>query len=279
MEPNRAGGENDPTTESSTAIQTDAAGADNDSQQTLACGACDSTNIRAIQGDTGVGRHPTGEGPYACNDCGWHGEPVERPKRTNGSGRRGLAGQLVGAESDDLRADGGSKYHTQTGDGYVGTYTVRDTSCEVNAVTLGYERGEDIALVTKGDRTVALTTDATTTEALKVGTVNEEGFLSVGKAVQHHLDAAVGDDLRLYDVELGHLLVNADDDPLVSIPLKCESCDWLHYYRERVRGEDTKLKCPKCRGGGVTRLIEETAATDDEPAPIAGEGGAAGGEE
>jgi|GEM_PF-1757404 len=47
---------------------------------------------------------------------------------------------------------------------------------------------------------------------------------------------------------------SSDDGDL--IPLKCESCDWLHYYRERVRGEDTKLKCPKCHGGGVTRLVE-----------------------
>ena len=40
------------------------------------------------------------------------------------------------------------------------------------------------------------------------------------------------------------------------IALKCEVCDWLHYYRERVRDEDTKeLKCPECHGGGVTRLV------------------------
>jgi Zn finger protein HypA/HybF involved in hydrogenase expression len=42
------------------------------------------------------------------------------------------------------------------------------------------------------------------------------------------------------------------------IPLKCESCDYLHYYKSRVRDRETlALKCPECHGGGVTRLYEE----------------------
>jgi hypothetical protein len=189
MEPTKAGGENDPTTESSNAIKTDATGADNDSQQTLACGECDSTNIRRIQGDTGVGRHPTDDGPYACNDCGAHGEPVEREKRTDGNGQRGLAGRLADPEAE-LLTDGGEEL------------------------------------------------------------------------------AEAGADRR------------PSNDGGDLIPLRCESCDWLHYYRERVRGEDTKLKCPECHGGGVTRLVEaDHRLADAEPPVIDGEGGAAGGVE
>lgn len=47
-----------------------------------------------------------------------------------------------------------------------------------------------------------------------------------------------------------------DDGSDGMVPLRCGTCDWLHYYRERVRGEDGKLKCPECLGGGTTRLFE-----------------------
>jgi len=111
MDPNRTTGEDAPARQegNATATNTEAGDADNDSQQTLACRDCDSTNIRAIQGETGVGASPIAEGPYACNDCGWHGEPRTREKQTSGEGRRGLAGQLASADADDLRADGGSE--------------------------------------------------------------------------------------------------------------------------------------------------------------------------
>jgi len=133
MERTKAGGDKNSATDRSNAIKTDSGDADNDSQRTLACGDCDSTNIRAIQGDTGVGRHPTDEGPYACNDCGWHGEPVEREKQTAGNGRRGLAGQLVGAESDDLRAGGGDPLQATFRDGGVERQTTLNEEADDDA--------------------------------------------------------------------------------------------------------------------------------------------------
>jgi len=87
MKPTKADGCNDTHRHKSTDTQTDATAEENASQ-TLACRECNQTNIRRIQGNTGVGRRPTADGPYACNDCGWHGKPRARPKQATGSGRR-----------------------------------------------------------------------------------------------------------------------------------------------------------------------------------------------
>jgi len=106
MQPTKGTGEHAPARQEGTASATKAAGEENASQ-TLACRDCNQTNIRRIQGNTGVGRRPTADGPYACNDCGYHGKPRARPKQATGSGRRGLAGTLADADAEDLVTDGG----------------------------------------------------------------------------------------------------------------------------------------------------------------------------
>jgi len=247
MESTKADGCNDTHRHKSTDTKTNATGAENDSQQTLACADCDSTNIRAIQGDTGVGRHPTGEGPYACNDCGWHGDPVERPKQTAGNGRRGLAGQLAGAESDDLRADGGEDIET------VWTLTCLDCDFNDEIHTEGHPRDGPPKKVEKRVTRHKHTTDESHVVRVAGRRADRDDTIDPSLVTDGGEDLAeAGADRR----------PSSDDGDL--IPLKCESCDWLHYYRERVRGEDTKLKCPKCHGGGVTRLIEETAIVSQD---------------
>lgn len=121
-------------------------------------------------------------------------------------------------DQPDVATDGGSKYTVPTGDGYLGTWAVRNYSTEVNAVTAGLDRGDDVTLIALDDTRVLLTRNADTdADRLAERTVNTDGYLSIGRTVLDHLNVATGGDVRLYDVDDhdGYVLVDADADPRV----------------------------------------------------------------
>jgi DNA-binding PadR family transcriptional regulator len=230
MESTKADGCNDTHRHKSTDTETNDADADNNSQQTLACRECDRTNLRAIQGDTGRGEIPKGDGPYACNDCGWHGEPVKRPKRTAGNGRRGLAGKLADPETK-LLTDGG---------------VLTGGSREVDPTDLTQFQ-LDILAILAGD-----------------GTPEETNY---GLAIKRALEGLYGE-----EVNHGRLYPNLDD----LIEKGLVEKDPLDKRTNQYALTDTGRGVLDAR---LDWLIDQTATTGKYPAPIAGEGGAAGGVE
>jgi len=111
------------------------------------------------------------------------------------------------------------KYSVETGDGYLGTFSVRSSSAEINVSDIDIEPGDEFVVTNAGSKAVHLKpfTPQYMYNVLHRGNVMDTEYAPLSSAVLDHLDAGDGDDLRIYAGN-GNVLriVNADDDPFVS---------------------------------------------------------------